>query len=79
MKKNNARLKNQKKSKSLGQFKVLSEKEETHVRMDIDMTKEFRDNLEKRGREVAEDNTEFYINLGFNDLLMKYVQQKEID
>ena len=66
----------QKKDKSLGEFTILKENKVEYVKMDIDMTETFRNFLIKEGKKAAKENEDFYVNLGFNALIRKYVDQK---
>lgn len=70
-------MKKKEKVKSLGNFTILKEKREESVRMDIDMSDSFRSFLIEEGKKAAKEDEEFYVNLGFNAFLRKYVAQNK--
>lgn len=71
-------MKKKEKAKSLGSFTILKEKREEYVRMDVDMSNSFRSFLLKEGKKAAKENEEFYVNLGFNAFLIKYLEKKPL-
>ena len=71
-------MKKKEKAKSLGSFTILKEKREEYVKMDVDMSDSFRSFLLKEGKKAAKENEEFYVNLGFNAFLRKYLEKKPL-
>jgi hypothetical protein len=62
-------------SEDLPLIRIVSEKEEMHVNLGLEMEKETHDMLVKWGKEVASD--EDYINIAISDGIKHYIHRAD--